>query len=160
ERDHRRGSPADGRVDGAPPRDRQVPNALGAPGTRQRLLPAVHAQARVRSPGRDERGHDLPARAMTARPQGPYLLAIDNGSQSTKVTIFDTRGHALASARRRLKPYEIAVPGHAVHPGDDIWDSIQGACRDVMARFTGDPAGIVAVGLCTIRFCRALLTAD
>ena len=90
----------------------------------------------------------------------PCLLAIDNGSQSTKVTIFDARGHALASARRRLKPYDTSVPGHAVHPGDDIWDSLQEACRDVMARFAGNPADIVAVGLCTIRFCRALLTAD
>jgi len=97
---------------------------------------------------------------MTARPPTPCLLAIDNGSQSTKVTIFDTRGHALASARRRLKPYDTSIPGHAVHPGDDIWDSIQEACRDVMARFAGHPADIVAVGLCTIRFCRALLTAD
>jgi len=90
----------------------------------------------------------------------PYLLAIDNGSQSTKVTIFDSRGRAHVSASRRLEPYDTSVPGHAVHPGDDIWDSIQGACRDVMARFSGDPADIVAVGLCTIRFCRALLAAD
>jgi xylulokinase len=90
----------------------------------------------------------------------PYLLAIDNGSQSTKVTIFDSRGQALASARRRLKPYDTSVPGHAIHPGDDIWDSIQEACRDVTARFSGDPADIAAVGLCTIRFCRALLAAD
>ena len=93
-------------------------------------------------------------------PVAPFLLAIDNGSQSTKVTIFDARGHALASARRRLRPYDTSVPGHAVHPGDDIWDSIRDACRDVMARFAGDPGGIVAVGLCTIRFCRALLAAD
>jgi xylulokinase len=90
----------------------------------------------------------------------PYLLAIDNGSQSTKVTIFDSRGHVVASARRRLKPYDTSVPGHAVHPGDDIWDSIQDACRAVMAQFSGDPADIAAVGLCTIRFCRALLAAD
>jgi xylulokinase len=90
----------------------------------------------------------------------PYLLAIDNGSQSTKVTIFDSRGHAVASARRRLEPYDTTVPGHAVHPGDDIWDSIQHACRAVMAQFSGDPADIAAVGLCTIRFCRALLAAD
>jgi xylulokinase len=90
----------------------------------------------------------------------PYLLAIDNGSQSTKVTIFDSRGQPLASARRRLKPYDTSVPGHAIHPGDDIWDSIQQACRDAMARFPGDPADIAAVGLCTIRFCRALLAAD
>jgi xylulokinase len=90
----------------------------------------------------------------------PYLLAIDNGSQSTKVTIFDSRGRALASARRRLKPYDTSVPGHAVHPGDDIWDSIREACRDALARFSGHPADIAAVGLCTIRFCRALLAAD
>jgi len=90
----------------------------------------------------------------------PYLLAIDNGSQSTKVTIFDPRGRPLAQARRRLRPYDTSVPGHAVHPGDDIWDSIREACRDVMAQFTGNPADIAAVGLCTIRYCRALLAAD
>ena len=33
----------------------------------------------------------------------PYLLAIDNGSQSTKVTIFDTRGRALAAARQAAR---------------------------------------------------------
>jgi sugar (pentulose or hexulose) kinase len=90
----------------------------------------------------------------------PYLLAIDNGSQSTKVTIFDSRGRALASASRRLKPYDISVPGRAVHPGDDIWESIKDACRAAMEQFPGDPGDIAAVGLCTIRFCRALLTAD
>jgi sugar (pentulose or hexulose) kinase len=90
----------------------------------------------------------------------PYLLAIDNGSQSTKVTIFDACGQALASAARPLKPYDTSVPGRAVHPDDDIWDSIRQACRDAMARFPGDPADIAAAGLCTIRFCRALLAAD
>ncbi len=90
----------------------------------------------------------------------PYLLAIDNGSQSTKVTIFDSRGHAVASARRRLKPYDTAVPGQAIHPGDDIWDSIRDACRAAMDQFDGSRADIAAVGLCTIRFCRALLAAD
>jgi xylulokinase len=90
----------------------------------------------------------------------PFLLAIDNGSQSTKVTIFDAHGHAVASARRRLKPYDTSVPGRAIHPGDDIWDSIQHACRAALAQFSGHPADIAAVGLCTIRFCRALLAAD
>jgi xylulokinase len=90
----------------------------------------------------------------------PYLLAIDNGSQSSKVTIFDARGRAVASARRRLEPYDTSVPGRAVHPGDDIWDSIRHACRAAMAQLPGNPADIAAVGLCTIRFCRALLAAD
>ena len=86
-----------------------------------------------------------------------YLLAIDNGSQSTKVTVFDPRGRAVVSARRPLRPYDTSVPGHAVHPGDDIWDSIAEACREATGSFSGD---IAAVGLCTIRFCRALLAAD
>jgi sugar (pentulose or hexulose) kinase len=52
------------------------------------------------------------------------------------------------------------VPGQAIHPGDDIWESIQDACRAAMDQFRGNPADIAAVGLCTIRFCRALLAAD
>ena len=36
-------------------------------GARQRLLPAVDPQAGVRPPGRDERGHDLPAGAGRQR---------------------------------------------------------------------------------------------
>lgn len=89
-----------------------------------------------------------------------YVLAIDNGSQSTKVSIVDERGRVHASGTRALRAYDTSVPGHVVHPDDDIWDSVQVACREALARFAGDPREIVAVGLCTIRFCRALLGAD
>jgi len=89
-----------------------------------------------------------------------FLLAIDNGSQSTKVNIFDSHGIVHASAQRPLRPYDTPAPGHVVHPGDDLWDSIQATCQDAIQRFPGDPRQIAAVGLCTIRFCRALLDAD
>jgi len=89
-----------------------------------------------------------------------FLLAIDNGSQSTKVNIFDPHGIVHASAQRPLRPYDTSTPGHVVHPDDDLWDSIQATCKDALKRFSGDPSQIVAVGLCTIRFCRALLDAD
>src|SRR5207244_6785454 len=51
-------------------------------------------------------------------------------------------------------------PGPAIQPGDDTGASIRHASRAAMARFAGDPGDIAAVGLCTIRFCRALLAAD
>ena len=51
-------------------------------------------------------------------------------------------------------------PGYAVHPDDDLWESIVAASREVMTKFTGDPADIIAVGLCTIRCCKAFLKAD
>jgi len=93
---------------------------------------------------------------MTAR----YLLAIDNGSQSTKVSVVDEHGRIHASAQRRLRPYDLSVPGHVVHPDDDVWDSISAACTEALNRFGEDRSQIVGVGLCTIRFCRALLDAD
>jgi sugar (pentulose or hexulose) kinase len=90
----------------------------------------------------------------------PFVVAIDNGSQSTKVLIVDEHGHVHASARVGLRPYDSPAPGRSVHPGDDVWESITAACLVAVSRFTGDAEDIVAVGLCTIRFCRALLHAD
>ncbi len=87
----------------------------------------------------------------------PYVLAIDNGSQSTKVHVVDAQGAIVASAQRALRPYVYPHLGQVVHPDDDLWDSIAAACQDALRNFSGDPAEIVAVGLCTIRFCRALL---
>src|SRR5262249_55779148 len=90
----------------------------------------------------------------------PALLATNRGPKAPRVRFSAFGGPAAPRPRRGLRPYDTSVPGHAVHPGDDIWDSIQEACRTAMAQFSGNPADIVAVGLCTIRFCRALLAAD
>ncbi|WP_439656871.1 FGGY-family carbohydrate kinase [Lentzea sp. HUAS TT2] len=89
-----------------------------------------------------------------------YLIAIDNGSQSTKVSIVDEVGRVHASAQRPLRPYAHPKPGQVVHPDDDVWDSIAEACTEAMQRFTGAPGEIAGVGLCTIRFCRALMDSN
>lgn len=89
-----------------------------------------------------------------------YLIGIDNGSQSSKVTIFDEHGTAVSEGRVALQPNSTPRPGVVEHPDDDVWDSIAAACRVAMRGFDGDPADIVGVGLCTIRFCRAMLRAD
>ncbi|MGW0893878.1 FGGY-family carbohydrate kinase [Saccharopolyspora sp. NPDC002578] len=89
-----------------------------------------------------------------------YLVGIDNGSQSTKVTIFDEHGAVVSHGRQALRPSRTPRPGVVEHPDDDLWSSIGAACRAAMAGFPGDPREIAGVGLCTIRFCRALLRAD
>lgn len=96
---------------------------------------------------------------MTAT-AGGYVVAIDNGSQSTKVLIVDGGGVVHASARVPLRPYASPSPGRWEHPDDDLWDSIVSALRDALDTFAGDPTEIRAVGLCTIRFCRAVLRHD
>ncbi|MGB3258640.1 MAG: FGGY-family carbohydrate kinase [Ornithinimicrobium sp.] len=99
---------------------------------------------------------------MSRRPE--LILAIDGGSQSTKVTIFDATGSIRAQGRAPLRPYRLAPDGRAVHPDDDLWDSLCVASRAAMSdlhdRRTAGPTDIVAIGLCSIRYCRALVDAS
>lgn len=89
-----------------------------------------------------------------------YFIGIDNGSQSSKVAIFDEQGTLVCEGRQPLRLNDTPSPGVVEHPDDDLWSSIGEASRRAMAAFPGDPSDIVGVGLCTIRFCRALLKAD
>lgn len=94
------------------------------------------------------------------RPALRYILSIDNGSQSTKVTVLDQHGTVHASGRQPLRASEFPAPGRVVHPDDDLWDSIVAACRCELSAFHGPIDAIEAVGLCTIRYCRVLLDRD
>jgi sugar (pentulose or hexulose) kinase len=89
-----------------------------------------------------------------------YLIGIDNGSQSSKVVIYDLMGNAVAEAQQPLRPSIRPRPGVVLHPDDDLWESIGVASRAALARFAGDPRDIIGVGLCTIRCCKAFLRAD
>lgn len=95
-----------------------------------------------------------------SRTRPRYFIGIDNGSQSSKVTVFDEHGRAVSEGRAALRPYATPRPGVVEHPDDDLWTSIGEASRAALAGFGGDPSEIVGVGLCTIRFCRAVLRAD
>lgn len=89
-----------------------------------------------------------------------YLLAIDGGSQSTKVSVIDLNGTVWATGQAPLRPYVLGPEGRAVHPDDDLWDSLVVACQQVLNAFDGRFEDIVGIGLCSIRFCRVLMRAD
>ena len=89
-----------------------------------------------------------------------YLMGIDEGSQSAKITIFDMEGNIVCEGKSPLKPYNLPKPGYVEHPDDDWWDAICKASKNCMAKFEGDPKDIVGIGLCTIRCCRAYLKED
>ncbi len=91
---------------------------------------------------------------------GPYLVGIDCGTQSAKVVVYDAAGNAVARGRQTLQPMDRPRHGVAIHPDDDLWDSIAAASRQAMASFAGDVGEIVGIGLCTIRCCKAFLRAD
>ena len=89
-----------------------------------------------------------------------YLLGIDEGSQSCKLTMYDTAGNIVTRVSEPLEPLALAPGGVAEHPGDDLWDKLCIASKKLMREFSGDPKDIAAAGLCTIRFCRALMKED
>ncbi|MED4225165.1 FGGY-family carbohydrate kinase [Neobacillus cucumis] len=89
-----------------------------------------------------------------------YVMGIDNGSQSTKVAIYDLEGNEVAFGFYSLKETLSPQPGVVIHPDDDLWDSVYGAIKNCLANFTGNPKEIAGVGLCTIRCCRVLLKED
>ncbi|MCX6364840.1 MAG: FGGY family carbohydrate kinase, partial [Actinobacteria bacterium] len=91
---------------------------------------------------------------------GKYIIGVDGGTQSSKVVVYDLEGNVVCEGRRTLLPMEHPEPGLAVHPDDDLWESIVAASREAMTKFPGDPADIIGVGLCTIRCCKAFLKAD
>ncbi|WP_193105781.1 FGGY-family carbohydrate kinase [Brachybacterium sp. FME24] len=89
-----------------------------------------------------------------------YVIGIDNGSQSSKVTVYDEHGRTCAVGRVPLPANHTPRPGVVEYPDDVLWESISEACRLAMDDFDGDPRAIAGIGLCTIRFCRAVLRAD
>lgn len=89
-----------------------------------------------------------------------YIIGIDGGSQSSKVVIFDLEGTIVSEGKCELQPMYLAENGVVEHPDDDLWDSLVVASQAAMDNFPGNKADIIGLGLCTIRFCRALLKAD
>ena len=86
-----------------------------------------------------------------------YIVAIDGGTQSTKVTLFDTVGTEICSHSVKLRPMHLYGESRAEHPDDDLWDSLIEACQGMFQKFDGDRRAILGVGLGSIRCCRALL---
>lgn len=92
-----------------------------------------------------------------------YVIGLDVGTQSAKVLIFSEAGQVVAEGHHALRPLHIPAPNRAVHPDDDLWDATVAACRSAVAGFNAaghDTADIVAMGICVIRCCRALLGPD
>jgi sugar (pentulose or hexulose) kinase len=91
---------------------------------------------------------------------GPYLIGVDEGTQSAKVVVYDAAGAVVSQGTQALRPMCRPENRVATHPDDDLWDSLAAAARAAMAGFAGDVTEIAAVGLCTIRCCKAFLRAD
>jgi glycerol kinase len=81
---------------------------------------------------------------MTVRPK--FLLAIDQGTTSTRAMLFDAEGMARGSAQIEL-PQIFPRPGWVEHDPEDIWQATVTVTRRALAEAKVAPARIAAVGI-------------
>ncbi len=74
----------------------------------------------------------------------PYLLALDQGTSSSRSIVFDRQGRIVAAAQREF-PQIYPQPGWVEHDPRDLWESQLATAREALAR-----AGIAASDIATI----------
>lgn len=75
----------------------------------------------------------------------PRILAIDQGTTSTRAVMFDAHGKPLAAAQVPLRQIYPA-DGWVEHDPEEIWQAVVDVCRKVIAQ-TGGAEGVAAIGI-------------
>lgn len=81
----------------------------------------------------------------------PYLLAIDNGTQSVRALLFDLQGNLLGKGKVELEAYFSTQPGWAEQDPEYYWRSLGEACHKLWASVDIDRSQIRGVSLTTQR---------
>jgi len=77
---------------------------------------------------------------------GRSILAIDQGTTSTRAILFDQAGQALATAQREL-PQIFPADGWVEHDPEEIWRATLAVCREAIAGAGQRPGDIAALGI-------------
>lgn len=75
-----------------------------------------------------------------------YLLALDQGTTSSKAILFDEKGR-IAARKNKEFPQIYPQPGWVEHNPMDIWTSQLQVARDVIAMAGIEPSDIAAIGI-------------
>lgn len=79
------------------------------------------------------------------------LLAIDNGTQSVRALLFDTRGNLIAKTRIPIEPYFSNAPGLAEQHPQVFWQAVCQACQSIWQIPGVEKGRVAAVALTTQR---------
>ncbi|MBD3655594.1 FGGY-family carbohydrate kinase [Marinobacter sp.] len=90
----------------------------------------------------------------------PLILAIDNGTQSVRALLFDTRGNLVGKGKQEIKPYFSSQPGWAEQDPDYFWDNLGKACALLWRTTNASPQQVVGVTVTTQRGTVVNLDAD
>ena len=75
-----------------------------------------------------------------------YLLAIDQGTSSSRSVIYDHEIQVVASSQQEF-PQHYPKPGWVEHDPNDIWNSVQAVTREAMSAADATAADISGIGI-------------
>ncbi|MDQ8022587.1 MAG: glycerol kinase GlpK [Moraxellaceae bacterium] len=88
--------------------------------------------------------HASPARTP------PYILALDQGTTSSRALVFDAEARCVAVAQREFEQH-FPQPGWVEHDADEIWISQVGVAREALARAGINAEDVAAIGIANQR---------
>ena len=84
-------------------------------------------------------------------PADPLILAIDNGTQSVRALLFDTRGNLVGKGKQDIEPYFSREPGWAEQHPDYFWEQLGEACKLLWSSTEATPGQVAGVTVTTQR---------
>ncbi|MGR3741257.1 glycerol kinase GlpK [Companilactobacillus sp. DQM5] len=75
-----------------------------------------------------------------------YIMAIDEGTTSTRAIIFDKKGHQLADAQKEFTQY-FPKPGWVEHDANEIWNAVLSTVANVFIESEIKPNQIAGIGV-------------
>ncbi len=89
----------------------------------------------------------IPAPGKPHNPcRGPFVLAIDQGTTSTRAILFDERTRPVSSAQREFAQH-YPRDGWIEHDPEEIWETTLTVCREALDRARASPAALAAIGI-------------
>ncbi len=75
-----------------------------------------------------------------------YVLALDQGTSSSRAILFDHDGNPVASAQQQFRQI-YPQPGWVEHDPEEIWQSQLQTAREALRRARADPQEVAAIGI-------------
>jgi len=75
-----------------------------------------------------------------------YLLAIDQGTTSSRAIVFDLDGHIIASSQQEF-PQIFPQDGWVEHDPEAIWSTTEETCRDAIKKASLQASDILSIGI-------------
>jgi glycerol kinase len=79
-----------------------------------------------------------------------FIMAIDQGTTSSRALLFDRALNLVASAQREFRQI-FPQPGWVEHDPEDIWSGVLATCREAIAKGGVAPSRIAAIGIANQR---------